>query len=1165
MQHTLLGLGIALILALVTALAGPLFVDWGRYRTTFEAEASRMAGLPVRIGGAIDVRILPTPTIVLRDVEAGSRAAPVFGAQVARVELALGALMKGEWRAALLTLEAPDLSLGLDATGKVVTRNAAPGVDLDRISIDRIAVSGGNLAFEDATSGARLALEKLSVTGEIRSLAGAVKGEGGFASAGRAYKYRLATGRNTDGGLRLHFNLDPVDRPLAFETDGLVTLDGGKPQYEGTLSFVRPAGVELAGGKTVANDPWRLTGKIKSDTRKALLEQLELQYGPEERVIRLTGTADMTFGKTPDFTGVISARQVDLDRALAAADVASRLPLAALRSLTESLGAFGRVPLPVKLGIGIDSVTLGGAPLQSVRGDVKFTNNAWSIENFEFRAPGYTQVALAGRIDGTSQGAEFSGPVSLDSSDPRALLAWLEGFERARGAIAPLKLRGEVTVGKDRFVVDRVRAESDRKAFEGRLAYTYARGNQSAKLDAALSASEFDVDGAVGFFNAAFPVAALTRPGDIALAVDLGRMMYAGVEASAVKANVRLDAAGLRIEKLSIDDFGGAAVNASGQIDILSVPPRGEIAVSLNAQKIDGVAVLLRKVSPDAADTLSRYAARLAPAVIDASIKIDPQPAAIGNTALGKFAFDGKLGGLRVAIGGDVTGSIDKLADSHLKLTAKLGSEDGALLTLLGFDRLLAAGKRPANLTLDANGPAGGDLRVETRLSGDGIDGTASGTLRLALQDIAGKLAVSLAVADARGLRRDAVPLPLSFKSNVVIRSGAVAFNDLAGKAGSANINGRVARDAQGLIDGNLYSDALDTRAFVVALIGAQPPSKPAVWSSQAFAAGPLSDLRGKIDLNAAQAEMMPSVVARNLRSTMNFTPSEIAFENITASIGSGSLSGNARFTTGTGGLSARGNLAIANAEASSVIRASGAAPFRGKLSSQIEFESTGTTPAALIGALRGTGLVTLENAQITGLDVKAIDAAIRAVERGAPVAPPRITEVVSRVMDGSAYSFARASAPIEITAGRVRLGKFVVPPQAGNLAVAGSIDLVDETLDARFTLTGSQVGAGQTASQRPEISVALKGPLDAPRRTIDVSPLIGWLTLQAVDRQAKKLDLEEREAKRREQLNAEIEQRLQRLTPPPVSAPVPETPQAEAPSRRTPPGIESAPLAPIQ
>ena len=71
MQTTLLTLGITLILALVTALVGPLFVDWGRFRTNFEAHASRVAGQPVRISGPIDVRLLPIPMVQLQGIDVG--------------------------------------------------------------------------------------------------------------------------------------------------------------------------------------------------------------------------------------------------------------------------------------------------------------------------------------------------------------------------------------------------------------------------------------------------------------------------------------------------------------------------------------------------------------------------------------------------------------------------------------------------------------------------------------------------------------------------------------------------------------------------------------------------------------------------------------------------------------------------------------------------------------------------------------------------------------------------------------------------------------------------------------------------------------------------------------------------------------------------------------
>src|SRR3978361_1488669 len=70
-QATLLSFAIALILALVTALVGPHFVDWNRYRGEFEAKASQLTGMPVHITGPIDARILPTPTLLLQNIEMG--------------------------------------------------------------------------------------------------------------------------------------------------------------------------------------------------------------------------------------------------------------------------------------------------------------------------------------------------------------------------------------------------------------------------------------------------------------------------------------------------------------------------------------------------------------------------------------------------------------------------------------------------------------------------------------------------------------------------------------------------------------------------------------------------------------------------------------------------------------------------------------------------------------------------------------------------------------------------------------------------------------------------------------------------------------------------------------------------------------------------------------
>jgi uncharacterized protein involved in outer membrane biogenesis len=76
-QTTLLGLAIAIILALVGALAAPLVIDWSRYRAPFDQEASRLLGVPVRVNGTIDARLLPTPRLKLRDVDIGGAGKPM--------------------------------------------------------------------------------------------------------------------------------------------------------------------------------------------------------------------------------------------------------------------------------------------------------------------------------------------------------------------------------------------------------------------------------------------------------------------------------------------------------------------------------------------------------------------------------------------------------------------------------------------------------------------------------------------------------------------------------------------------------------------------------------------------------------------------------------------------------------------------------------------------------------------------------------------------------------------------------------------------------------------------------------------------------------------------------------------------------------------------------
>ena len=210
MQTTLLGLAIAFIIALVAALIGPYFIDWNQFRPQFEAEATRIIGAPVRVGGKLDARLLPAPSLQLRSVMVGG--ANDLGkvrADKLDVEFSLGSLMRGEVRATELTINGMSLDLGLDAKGRIDWPATTGTVNLGSLAIDRLNLTG-RIALHDAASRSTLELNDIAFSGDVRSLAGSVRGDGNFMLSGTRYPFRVSSGQGPDGnGTRVHLNIDP--------------------------------------------------------------------------------------------------------------------------------------------------------------------------------------------------------------------------------------------------------------------------------------------------------------------------------------------------------------------------------------------------------------------------------------------------------------------------------------------------------------------------------------------------------------------------------------------------------------------------------------------------------------------------------------------------------------------------------------------------------------------------------------------------------------------------------------------------------------------------------------------------------------------------------------------------------------------------------------------
>lgn len=1154
MQTTLLTVAIAIILAVVAALVGPLLIDWNGYRSIFETQASHVVGAPVRVSGAIDLRLLPSPRLTLNDIQIGAADGKQAGTPAAKgadetirarslgIEFALAPLLRGDWRATELTVAGPRVNLSTDAAGHVRTPGLSFAFNADDLAIDKLSIEDGTVTVAEA-DGATLSLERVWFNGEARSLLGPFKGEGAATIGGELYPYRLSSGRyGEDGTVKVRLNVDPVNRPLSIETEGILTL-AGVPQFEGTLKLAKPVGIApKAGGKLT--QPWRVTSKLKANAQSALLEQVEFLYGPEEQGLKLTGVADFKFGKAPRFEGVLSGRQIDLDRVLAAENGARPPPAAAIRDLIQLGGGAFAPSFPISLGIGIDQVTLGGNVVQNLRGDLSSDASGWNLDRFEFRAPGYTQVKLSGHLAVDAAGVAFTGPAEIDASDPKLLAAWLEGrSDKAAPAapidISPLSIRGDVTVGSEKVAIDGLKATFDRKVVSGRFAYTFASRTAPSKLDAALNAPDLDLDATLGFGMALVSGSTLERPRDMTIAFDIGRASVGGFTGRNASARLKVDGDGLQIDKLSVADLGGAAFSASGRIDTRAATPRGSINVDLNAPDMAPVFALLSRFAPATVGALSANAAAMAPAKLQARLNIDgAAPAAVA-----KLAVQGRLGQVRLALNAQGNAATDVLSRGDLKIDGTLDADDGkTLLAMLGLDRAFVTEPGPASLKINLNGPASGDQRLDARLAAKGLEATAKGTAQPFAAAPTAALRTTIARANISPMRGrgavDAAALPLTFDGRVVLSGDQIAATDINAAVGGGAVRGKLAMTlaAPRRLSGDIEADNADAGGLLAAAIGmpsvAKGNDKSWVWSTEPFTDGVFGNYAGSVTFKARRLDLTSQIAAREFRARLDFADRALTIGELAGDIGGGRLSGSIAWQDTDLGLKSEAKLALNGADAAALLPAGPRPPVTGKLDLSADIHGSGLSPIALIGSLQGEGKVVLVDGQLAGLDPRVFDTLTHAVDQGVSLDNERVANIVTKALDSGRLAVKRAELDYAVSAGQLRLAKSQVESAAADLAVTGNVDLTDGTVDARLVLSGHDRESGS----RPDIFLALRGPAPEPSRSVDVSAVTGWLTLRAVDNQAKRLKaLEAAQPK-----------------PEPAPAPVVTPPQPPAPAGRS-------------
>ena len=1105
MQTALLGAAIAIILALVTALVGPLFVDWGRFRDVFEAKAQHLTGLDVKIAGPIEVHLLPTPMVKLQEIEA-KRAGEVVRARSLQIEFALDALMRGELRAANIAVTGPVVALGLDRNGRFEW--SAAGSDAEALSMDRISVEDGRVTLSDARSGGTLTLEKLTFRGELRSLAGPAKGDGAFVVAGEPYAYRLSTNRPAaDGAVRVHLTVDTADQPRLADIDGSIWSERGIPHFDANLQWAHGF------GRASSGEPFRVTGHVRGTGATVAVDKIELQYGPEDRAARLHGDATLTLGQKPELAAMLAATQIDLDRLGMLPEAVRRKPLAVLHSLGERWSSLRQFPLPVRLGIGVDAVTLAGASLQRLSADFHGGAGAWTLDSLTFRAPGVTQMRLGGRLNVTPTGADFAGPVHIEARDPRAFVAWLTDRGDALATTGAFRADGEVRVGPESFAIDHLKAELDRVSLEGRFAYRWPGTDRPARIEAALSAPEVDFDKAYGLAQdmlaGTLGGVPFAWPREGTLALNVAHSSVAGIAVQGTDIDLRFDDRTLDIERLAVADLGGTSIAAKGKIDLSAQSPQGNVTLDLDVRTADGVIAVLDQLAPDAARDLRRSAGRYLPAKLTGSLATDASPAA-GSVPATRFKIGGSAGQFAFSLEGGATTDalaftdLARLGAAKLDLTGSLSAADGStLVQLVGLDRLVVADKGAGRLDFKARGALDDPMTVDGRITAGALDMAANGTLRLPLGRAAtASLALAVAKAD---LRTQGGTIPAALNARVELTDTAVALTGISGQVAGATVTGRLtaglARPTR--LDGDLSLSRADVPALIAAVAGMPAAlSNGTANSAEPFGPGLFAGAAGKISVVATDAALTPELSAHDLHGTLDIAPEKVVLEDIAGSLAGGTLSGRLDLENGAAGLVADGRIELRDADMAALLPGEGT--LSGRLSLEAMIDGSGRSPVALMGSLRGSGTFTAQDASIAHLDPAAFATVIGSIDAGTPIEPAALRQRLDVALAAGSFGIPRLLGTVTVAGGVARLAA-TMPNQGSDLAVAADVDLGARLIDATLTLTGP-AGLGPPEAGRPITEIALRGPVDGPTRSLDTTALADWLSLRAIAVNAQRL-----------------------------------------------------------
>ncbi len=792
---------IALVLGVL--FAAPLVIDWNDYRDVFAVQASKLVGREVRVGGDVNLRLLPAPYVRFENVriadENGRFAKPFLRMDRFTMWLSIPPLLQGRIEAREIELTRPRLRLAIDETGKGNWQGlgggemALPFVPKE-VALKAVDIANGRITLESALGDELLRLESITGTLSAPALQGPFKFRGTFASGGKTRHVRFSTGHTQPGGGTLVKGLvraEGAGNRYAF--DGRLFDLFGQPRLEGTLSATLPlaALTGKAGGPAGAEgDGLEVKARMKVDVAGLRLDDIAFSFQRDGRPQSISGMAVAQWVEGTKIRANLHARWLDLDQLLGL-----EKGVAPMRALAGLAGRFASL-FPERahgaLTVGIEQANFGGETVTGVALEVERNGEVLTIRRLAAGLPGASHVRVSGTLaedEGEGEGEEasprFEGTLQLRGHNVARLLSWVapgQGVERVKAVRdGYFALSGRLTLARQGWSIERARGEFAETVFNGLARYARGAGKRtltlrldSDRLDlAALGALDLPAltiadlrdllasqakarragKAATGATPAPRPLRRLVAMarglGRVDLAVRIGHLRLKDGSLRNVSAALGLKDGALAVRRLSLQTDTGLEIGLDGTLGpVGGADPRGILRLTLEARQVAALGALERFLAlPPALGAAEREA--LVPLRLAGTLTIGRR-----GKGTADLVMDGAARDSHTSLILRYDGDFSRLATGRVDLTAVMENLSGSRLLAQLFPRIgklgpgaPATGPRPERSRVVGVATAGAG-RLSVRLSGVPAEGMSS-VVRIQSAPLAGAWDGRITVTEA--------------------------------------------------------------------------------------------------------------------------------------------------------------------------------------------------------------------------------------------------------------------------------------------------------------------------------------------------------------------------------------------------------------------------------